>query len=357
MLSKNEIESIITNYISQDKKITVMALGEFAGFPNPVNGKITTYLDELKKNLISFESINLYQTLNSFQFYDFQSLFFQKSYFIESLLKQNPTVEEVYRLLYNSVGAAKEQSLIANFAIRDAFKNRYIMNRYTMQEENKSIHDIFQTQLGTVVLRSTLSNDISYKIQENVISVLGHKGRKHAVKVIQERKEQIIDEIVDDIVRGYHYIYKLNPSACILEIGIKLPKLFQMKNGNKDMYIINDFLNDIISEVKYCAMKEGVTYISNNTVENNSLSNGQEKLGYEILGAVAEALQNQKMHLEQKEELNFENQGLLGMMQQEAILQKEYAKSFIETHSEADFNRMVEHGIACNCYQKTIVKK
>ena len=103
----------IRNYYDKvGKKPSIISLGEFAGFPNPITGNIKTYADLLKENLTKY--IYPCQGFSKDQFYDFQSLFFQKSYFITSVLKQNPTVEELNRLLIHSVETTKNQSIPNN---------------------------------------------------------------------------------------------------------------------------------------------------------------------------------------------------------------------------------------------------
>lgn len=347
-----DVEKIITynKKFEYGERPNIVTLGEFERFPNPLSGKMRTYMDMLKQELTvqNIPELRYYP----WQFYDFQSLFFQKSYFIESLLKQNPTVEEVYRLLRNSVDVTKGQSSLNNIAVRNSLKNRYATD---FHEKNKSIHDIFKTEAGTIVLRSTLSNDISYKIQENVISVLGYRGRKHAVAVIQERKDEIISEIIEDITRTYHLIYALNPNAFILEIGITLPKLFQILGNGKNMKVINRCLSDLIDALQYRCKQEDVAYIKGTTVESNCLLHGQKVLYNEITHALAEKLENPIVHLEQ---CDFENKGLYGMMKQEDMLQLAYAKSYISGYNNSDCNRILEmtleHKNAFDCYQKTL---
>lgn len=317
----------------------IIAMGEMSRFPNLVTGNVTTYVDLLKQNLDGI-----------FQIYDFQSLFFQKSYFIESLLKQNPKVEEVYRLLRNSVDATKEQSLFTNIAVRNRLKERY-----PISNTEKSLHDIFKTSYGTIVLRSSLSNDISYKIQENVLSVLGPKGRKHAATVIHERKDEIITEIVEDIVRTYHLIYALDPNACIIEVGITIPKIFQMLDKMKNMKVINNCLLDMIDALKYASKQENVVYIAGTTVGSNSLSSSQYNLYVEILGALTKKTPYPFEHVVPDElRDSFQYQGLEGMMAQEKNLAKTYGKQYLQTKDKMYSNLVHEHQLAASCYQKTI---
>lgn len=330
----------ISNKGEQELK-PIIAVGEMAGFPSPITGRKITYVDWLRYKLDGY-----------FQIYDFQSLFFQKSYFIESLLKQNPSVEEVYRLLQNSVDATKEQSSFTNLAVRNRLKERY-----PVSHAEESVHNLFKLRSGTVVLRSSLSNDISYKIQENVLSVLGPKGRKHAVSVIRERKDEIITEMIEDIVRTYHLIYALNPNACIIEVGIAIPKLFKLLGSNQNMKEINTCLCDFIDALKATLKQEDVAYITGTTVENNSLSSGQYKLASEIISTLTKKSPYRLEHLVSDEVKDlFQYRGLEGMMEQEENFAKTYGRLYLQTKDKMYSNLVHEHQLAASCYQKTIKK-
>lgn len=344
---------VIKEYYHQTgKEATVIALGEMAGFPNPITGKKITYIDLLKQEWK--ENLYPFNGLSTNHFYDFQSLFFQKSSFIDALLRHNPTVGEVNQLLRNAVDTTKEQSFLNHLAVRNRLKACY-----STEENPETIHDILKTNQGTIVLRSSLSNDISYKIQENVISVLGSKGRHHAAITIQAHKQEMIEEIIHSIIHNYHLIYALDPSACILEMGITIPKTFNILQYNQDMKIIINCLLDLLDALKYELKAEGVSYITGTTVESNSLLNGQEKLCFEILKVLAEQLPRQIDHYTYETDPKcFKNQGLIGMMREEENQIQRYEE--ILRRSEKMFpdykyqNLINEHQLAKECYQKTI---
>ncbi len=336
------LEQIKDYYRNLNTQPCVVAMGEMAGFPSPITGKITTYVDLLRNGL---------SRLSQPEIYDFQSLFFQKSYFMESLLIHNPTVAELYRLMRNSVDTTKKQSNLNDMLVRSRLKSRY-RDEFT---DEINVHEVLKTGHGTIVIRSSLSNDISYKVQENVLSVLGKKGRTHAASVILEQKDKLISEIIEDIVKVYRLIYALNPNACILEVGIDLPFLFQLCNRNPEMREINRCLLELIEALKSTLTKEGVSYITGKSVESNSLLSGQQKLYYEIVQVLAEKLSSQTIHFASKgtKEM-FQYQGLKGMMHQEEIFAKDYFSLYQQTEDLNYYNLYREHMMATSCYQKTI---
>ena len=312
------------------------------------------------------------------QIYDFQSLFFQKSSFIQNVLEQNPTVSDLNSLLRNSVDATRADSLFTKLAVRNAVKKRY-----SFAQNDTTIHDILKTNSGTIILRSSLSNDISYKIQENVFSVLGKTERKHAIQVILENKENLKEEIIRDIVANYEAMYTLDPKACILEIGVTLPKLFSYLDFNSDMHQINEFLRNLVADLKDELKVRDIPYITGTAVESTSLGKGQERIYYEIIQALAEQLPKEKTHIVTPKPM--EQKGLIGMMEYETKNVEMYRKkAFAEIDKQIDlwemyeeskekqmkqesskysmlsdqyFHMSKEHLRAKNCYQKILSER
>ena len=331
-------EQIKKYYQETGNNPVVIAMAEMAGFPNPITGNITTYMDLLKKGFLNHQ-------LSTRQFYDFQSLFFQKASFIQNLLKHNLTVAETYRLFYHSVEATKKD-LLTNLTVRDSLKKRY-----PDSFNDTSIREILHTGKGTVVLRSSLSNDISYKLQENVISVLGKKGRKHAVAVLEERGHVIIDEVISDICKNYDTIYALNPYALIMEIGIEQPKIFQMLDGNVDMKIINSYLDILIKKLKEELAIRNIPYITGSSVESTTLANGQKKIYEAIVQTLAERLPKEEAH--ESTIAEFDEERLFGILAYEGLQSQTIINDIIHEGHD-NWNLYHEHKYAERAIQKTI---
>ncbi len=343
------------------KKSNIIALGELTGFINPFNGQKVNYIDKLVDLLTS---ISLFQKsfVDPTQFYDFQSLIFRDSNFIESLLINNPTSEEVYRLMSNSVDVIKEQSFLDNITINHNIKQRYISEynhymsnycHYKMNYKNKKIHDIFKTSHGTIVLNSSLKSDITYKLSKHIFSILGNNKKGYAVDIIHERKDEIIKDIIEKKKKIYYLIYKLNPRSCILEIGCSFQKIEQIKKFNKDACIIYEFLVDLIEELKVEMKKADVAYITGNN--NKSTFHRQMNICDEILSVLVEKLDNPLLHLGYESfQIDFTNEGLYGMMKQEEDLKNKYMQYYLKTQTDSDLKKMNEHRNAHECYQKTI---
>lgn len=336
-------------YKAMHKNPSCIAMAEMAGFPNPITGSTTTYVDLLKKGFHDHH-------LSTKQIYDFQSLFFQKATFIQSVLEQNPTVDDLNQLLSNSIDATRKD-LFTKLTVRNAVKDRY-----PKEYDDTSIHSIFKANSGTIVLRSSLSNDISYKIQENVFSVLGKKGRKHAVQVILDKKETLKSEIIRDICKNYDTIYTLDPRACILEIGVTLPKIFAALDFNPDMHEINNFLRSLVADLKDELKLRDIPYITGNTVESTSLGKGQERIYYEIIQALAQQLPKEKTHIVVPKQM--EQNGLIGMMECESDQMEFYREmvkweSYNKNHElEKQYSNLQdEHCRALNCYQKILSER
>ena len=327
-------------YHQTDKNPVMIAFGELAGFPNPITGNITTYMDLLR------DGLPLHQIMNA-DIYDFQSLFFQKANFIQNVLEHNLSLEEIYCLLRHAVDATKEDSKLTDLWVRDSVKNRY-----PTLESKTTISDILRTNKGTIVLRSSLSNDVSYKIQENVLSVLGKNGRKHAVAVICDNGDQIIEEVVHDICENYNTIYALDPYAQIIEIGVELPKLFQLLNGNSNMKAINRFLKELVGTLKEELNVRNIPYITGRTIESTTFTNGQKKIYQEIVQTLAERLPLECKH--DSLPRIFHAKGLQGMLNIESKKMDDMILKSRHSEENLDWHLYNEHKRAAKAIQKTI---
>ena len=289
-------------YRRMNEQPCIIAFGEITAKPTPITANLVTYTD-----IIKLEFSKAFYPNPGFAVdcvYDFQSYFFQDSNFIKALFQNNPTVEEINLLLKNAVDLT--QTRFPNDLLKGKLKERYFCKE---KDSKKSIHDILKTNQGAIVLKSSLSHDISYKINKDINSVWKKKDIHQVANIIKENKNALIQEIIADIININHYIYFLNPEACILEIGLDIPKLFQSESGDSEIEIIRNWLFTLNVHLKRALCKEDIAYITG--YSSNNMKRKQMIIAQEIIKALANKLPNQMMHLVSKSiQQEFTNQGL-----------------------------------------------
>lgn len=239
-------------FLFGESSVSLMAMGEMVGFPSPLTGRLPkqNYLDCLKEHFL-----NLGIPCNA---YNFQSLFFQKSHFIQHMLEVNPTLEALKVLLACSVDVTKERNWLAKIGVRNTVKELY-----TLEENDRNIHlqDLFNVP-NFFFFRASMSQDLMFACQENLYSVF---SKKHCEKVIALLKDsKLITTLTDHIKRNYETILSYQPQALIFEMGATLPQSYLFSYQKE----LEKYFEIYIEAVRRGAERYGVSYIEGSTIES-----------------------------------------------------------------------------------------
>ena len=203
-------------------KISIIGLGEELGLPSLKNNKQnfqTRLLDAIEKkykNEYEIEKINIF------------SYMFNKSWHLDSILKNNPTLNELERIRRIGNECAKRESFMM-----DVFSPKIEKTDY----ENKRIIDVIENK--NVIIFDVGMNDFMYYTKNNVVAahILLYKN-KNANNVL--RDENIFERVFNGVKSNIENILKINKNSSMYILGFSLkfyvPGFVYSLYDNKKLY-------------------------------------------------------------------------------------------------------------------------
>lgn len=203
-------------------KISIIGLGEELGLPSLKNNKQnfqTRLLDAIEdkyKKTYEIEKINIF------------SYMFNKSWHLDSILKNNPTLNELEKIRRIGNECAKKESLMM-----DIFSPKIEKTDY----QNKRIIDVIENK--NIIIFDVGMNDFMYYTKNNVVAahILLYKN-KSANNVL--RDENIFEKVFNGVKSNLDNILKINKNSSIYILGFSLkfyvPGFVYSLYDNKRLY-------------------------------------------------------------------------------------------------------------------------
>lgn len=185
-------------------KISLIGLGEELGLPSLKNNKqnfqtrLLDAIDDKYKKSYEIEKINVF------------SYMFNKSWHLDSILKNNLTLNELEKIRRIGNECAKKESLMMNIFSPRIEKTDYDDKRIIDAIENKNI-----------IIFDVGMNDFMYYTKNNVVAshILLYKN-KSANNVLKD--ENVFNKVFNDVKSNLDNILKINNNSSIYILGFSL---------------------------------------------------------------------------------------------------------------------------------------
>lgn len=187
------------------KKMTLVGMSESLGFPFCYRNRSRRCLqDHLLENLQHEFTKQNYEInyLNSF------SMFFNKSWHIEGILRHNLTKKEIKQMISSGNNAARN-SLLTKLGMP---KHLGYLDRVQEEDQEHYIRDILDKRQEVLFLYDSGINDFMYYLNHNFFTATTeYQKSRRVVERLQET--DLLDQVLQHTRENLKLIYRINPHA------------------------------------------------------------------------------------------------------------------------------------------------
>lgn len=319
-----------------NKKVLLIGGNESIGVPCAVYNKNRIGFMEIVANHLISEGIDL-DVINMF------SMFINKNWHIDEILKHNLTLEEIKNM--------KKASIMVN---RKDFFNKIVLPKDLENldeplegDQSKRVSDMIKSYEKVITFYQSGSNNLMYEMQASPItSVLNKDMRNRALDLMSNN--QIIKKVISGMDRNINNFLSINNSMELYVLSLYVPKLFSKLSKHSDEFkIMSDFIERFNDAVESMALSNMVKYVDITSVGDycakfgmdfHCTQEGHEHLANLTLKSIMDGADN-VIHIPNKN-LKLDNQGLSGMIID--------AKKRLSVYESARQNNDYDNTILCN---------
>lgn len=306
----------------KDKKVLLVGGNESIGVPCAVYGKnkkgfMEIVADYLKENEITVDMINMF------------SMFVNKNWHIDEILKHNLTLEEIKNM--------KKASIVINR--KDFFNKLFLpkslenLDKVKKSDDKLHVTDLMKSYENVVTFYQSGSNNLMYEMQASPInSVLDKNMRSRALEEMNDART--INKVISGMDKNINNLLSINNDMELYVLSLYVPKLFsKLSKHNDEFKIMVDFINRFNDSVRDLANSNMVNYIDISSVgeycakfgmDFHCTSKGHEHLARLVLNSMDN---NHKGMIIPNRKLEIDNMGLDGMLKEAFTRLDSYEKA------------------------------
>lgn len=319
----------------ENKKILMVGGNESIGVPCSVLGKnkkgfMQLLYEELIKEGINIDVIDLF------------SMFINKSWNFDEVLKHNLTIEEIKNMQKSAVMVNREDFFNRIFISKELEH----LSEVKKEDNKKRITDLMKEYEDVLMIYQSGSNNLMYQMQANPLgAVLDINMRNRALSLMQDK--QTLNNVISNMDKNLNNILSINNNIELFVLSLYVPKLFSMLSKRNDNFkTMVEFIEEFNFKVKSLAYNYGVNYVDITPISNYCAKGGMDihctRKGHELLARIMfESIkESNKIKHVIENEFDYDNKGLNGMIE-DALKRKV----------------IYENALTNDCYKNTILEK
>ncbi len=349
------------NNLERFKSKSVLMVGgnESIGVPCSVRGKDKKGFMEIVANKLISEGIDV-STIDMF------SMFINKNWHIDEILKYNLTIEEIKNI--------KKASIRLN---RKKFFNKLFLPK-SLEDLDKTdfgddrITDLLKTYEKVIMFYQSGSNNLMYEIQASPIeSVFDKKMLERAFESMSGDKT--IKKVISGMDRNINNLLSINNDMELYVLGLYVPKFFRALSKHSDEFkMAIDFINRFNDEVEGLASSNMVNYVDITSVGDYCAKFGMDfhctRQGHEHLADLAlKSIRDNNKEIIRipNRKLEINNMGLDGMIEaaerrlsiyENAIKTGNYENTILSSFTDSEREGLCESLIKEHSNEKEVYK-
>lgn len=293
----------------KDKSVLMVGGNESIGVPCAVLGKNKKGFMDIVADRLKNEGIHV-STIDMF------SMFVNKNWHIDEIIKHNLTLEEIKNMKKASIRVNRQDFFNKLFLP----KNLEDLDPVKFLDGFNRVADLIKTYENVVMFYQSGSNNLMYEMQASPINaVLDKNMRQRALELMKDDKT--IKKVISGMDRNINNLLSVNNSMELYVLSLYVPKLFSSLSKHSDEFkIMVDFIHRFNDAVEALAASNLVNYVGITSVGDycaklgmdfHCTKKGHEHLSELVLNSMSE---NHKeiIHIPNKK-LEIDNKGLDGM--------------------------------------------
>lgn len=295
----------------KDKSVLMVGGNESIGVPCAVYGKdkkgfMEIVADKLKEDGIDVSTVDMF------------SMFVNKNWHIDEIIKHNLTLEEIKNMKKASI-RVNRQDFFNKLFLPKSLENLDPVNFW---DDFNKVANLIKIYENVVMFYQSGSNNLMYEMQASPISsVLNKNMRQRALELMKDDKT--IKKVISGMDRNINNSLSVNNSIELYVLSLYVPKLFSTLSKYSDefkimvdfIYRFNDAVDDLASSnmVDYIDITSVGNYCAKFGMDFHCTKKGHEHLAKLVLNSMDE---NHKeiLHIPDRN-LEIDNKGLDGMIE------------------------------------------
>jgi len=325
----------------KDKPVLMVGGNESIGVPCAVLGKDKKGFMEIVANKLKEDGIDI-------SLVDMFSMFVNKNWHIDEVIKHNLTLEQIKNMKKASIRVNRQDFFNKLFLP----KSLEDLDKICFWDKITSIADLIRLYENVVMFYQSGSNNLMYEMQASPINaVLDKNMRQRALLLMKDDKT--IKKVISKMDRNINNLLSVNNSMELYVLSLYVPKLFSMLSKHSDEFkTMVDFIYRFNDAVESLASSNMVDYIDITSVGNycakfgmdfHCTKNGHEHLANLVLNSMGES-HKEILHIPNRK-LEIDNKGLDGMIEdastrltiyEKAIKDGEYGNTILSGFSDSE---------------------
>lgn len=269
-----------------------------------------------------------------YEMFDCFSLFFNKTYYVESFFKHNIDKKTIRLLqIYGNIMALKKSMIDYSLPkFISTIRNVYRLT-YPKVKHNTSLTTELKNSVQPFIIYSSGANDLMKLIGTDPFSVIRHYKKRDKepnfyYSLNQAVKFELVDDVICKIKDNLKLINSYNPNTIVFVLGAYIPtslKATEMKKFRDLIIRYNDKLKDTCSECNaiYIDTNEIGERYSKKKYSFHISTKGHKELSKILINSIDHYSKNVNRNNNDINSSNYDNSGLIGIIQ-------DIEKKFIE---------------------------
>lgn len=308
----------------KDKSILMVGGNESIGVPCAVlekdkKGFMEIVADKLKDDGIDVSMVDMF------------SMFVNKNWHIDEVIKHNLTLEQIKNMKKASIRVNRQDFFNKLFLP----KSLEDLDKIGIWDNITPIADLIKAYENVIMFYQSGSNNLMYEMQASPINaVLDKNMRQRALELMKDDKT--IKKVITGMDRNINNLLSVNNSMELYVLSLYVPKLFSSLSKHSDEFkTIVDFIYRFNDAVEALASSNMVDYIDITSVGDYCAKFGIDfhctKKGHEHLAKLAlnsiDKNHKEILHIPNRK-LEIDNKGLDGMIEDASNRLSAYENAF-----------------------------
>lgn len=305
-----------------DKEILIVGGNESICVPCAVIGKN-------KKGFMQIVSDKLNESGYKNEVIDFSSMFINKTWHFDEILKHNLTIEEIKNMRKACIRMHRE-NILGRLYVSKSLEDLDVIKP---TDKDRRIVDTIKSYDNVIFFYQTGANDMQYELQANPLnSVVNKQMRARGLRIISDGRT--IDAISSRMEKNIDNILSTNNNMELYILGLYSPALYNtlLKNSD-DFKRVSQFIEQFNDVAQNFAKSYNAQYIDISSVGKYCAKFGLDqhctRKGHEVLAdlAINSIINNKKKTNTSNNSLTTDNKGLDGMIEEASIRAEKYSNA------------------------------